>query len=304
MTPKILTLIATLVGSDCWAQHAGHEVFSPTDKAPEARSVRAGDVSPSSAHHAHSRPKAHTAATQTLLPRTSIPAITAEMRAAAFPKGVGGHVAHDKDWQHFTLAEKFEWRDGHGGGGPVWDVSGWVGGNVDRLWLRTEGAVSDGEVADGDVQLFWGHAVTRWWDTVIGVRHDLAPGSSRTWAALGVQGLAPQWFEVQLTAYASDEGHFAAVLQSDYDLLITNRLILQPRLDLVAYAHDEPTRSVASGFSEARLSLRLRYEVRREFAPYIGMEWERALGDTADLIRAAGGTAADLHVIAGVRLWF
>lgn len=305
MTRGLLLLVTILWATSGWAQHAGHTPPPRADTVHEAGAMPMDDDPPApDAHAAHRHPMTPVAVQSPTTPRVPIPPVTDEMRAAAFPKGVNGHAAHDHAWRSFALVEKFEWRDGHGGGGPVWDFSGWVGGNVDRLWFRSDGALSDSDVAEGDAEIFWGHAVSRWWDTVIGVRHDFAPGSSRTWAAFGVQGLAPQWFEVQLTGYASEQGQFAAVLQSDYDFLITNRLILQPRVDLVAYAQDDRGRGTASGFSDGRFSLRLRYEIRREFAPYVGVEWERSLGDTADLVRATGGTIQETRVVAGVRLWF
>jgi len=236
--------------------------------------------------------------------RTPLPAVTDAMRAAAYPEGVHGHAAHDHAMRGFALVEKFEWRDGPAGGAPVWDLSGWLGGAVDRLWFRTDGERSDAEISEGDVELFWGHAVSRWWDTVIGLRYDFAPNSSRTWLAFGLQGLAPQWFETQLTGYVTERGQFAAILQVDYDLLLTNRLILQPRLDFEAFAKDDDTRRTGSGLANGRFSMRLRYEIRRQFAPYIGFEWERAFGDTGDYVRSEGNSVEDTRLVVGVRMWF
>jgi len=233
-----------------------------------------------------------------------LPPITDADRAAAFPAEVAGHAAHDHAVRSYTLVEKFEWRDGGDGGAPVWDVTGWLGQDIERLWLRSDGALSETGVEEADVEAFWGHAFGRWWDVVLGIRQDFAPGGSHTWGAFGIQGLAPQWFEVQLTGYATDSGQFAAILQSEYDLLLTNRLILQPRLDLTAHARDDREHEVGSGLSNAAFSLRLRYEIRREFAPYLGVEWERAIGDTADFARRASRRVEDLRLIAGLRMWF
>jgi copper resistance protein B len=237
-------------------------------------------------------------------PPPRVPPVTAADRAAAFPAKVTGHAAHDRAIRSYALVEKLEWRDGRAGGTPVWDLTGWVGQDVERLWFRSDGTFADSAVDEADVEAFWGRAFGRWWDLLVGVRQDFEPGRSRTWGALGVQGLAPRWFEIQLTGYVSDSGRFAAVLQSDYDLLLTNRLILQPRLDLTAHAHDDRDHGVGSGLSSAAFGMRLRYEIRREFAPYIGLEWERALGDSADYARAARERVEDLRLVAGLRMWF
>ena len=239
-----------------------------------------------------------------MLPRSPLPQVTDAMRAAAFPPGLDGHPAHGKALRALLLVEKLEWRDGADGGAPVWDVSAWWGGPLNRVWLRTEGSHSAGDETEAHLELFWGHAISRWWDVLLGIRQEFSGSSPRTSMAFGVQGLAPQWFETQLTALVSDEGHHGLALQMDRDLLLTNRLILQPRLDLEARARDEPRTGLGSGLSVGRFSLRLRYEAHREFAPYLGIEWEWAFGDSADFRRAQRRAVEETRLVLGLRMWF
>jgi copper resistance protein B len=150
----------------------------------------------------------------------------------------------------------------------------------------------------------WDRIFSRWWSWQAGVRHDFGNGPSRNWLALGVQGLAPYWFDIEATAYVGDAGRTAARLQAEYELLFTQRLILQPEFELNAYGKDDPERQIGAGLSDLQLALRLRCEIRREFAPYVGIVWQRSLGKTADLVRAAGEDPSVLQMVAGVRFWF
>jgi copper resistance protein B len=202
------------------------------------------------------------------------------------------------------LADQLEWRSGDGLSGPAWNVLGWYGTDYDKLWLNTEGEHQGGETEDGRVELLWDRIFSRWWSWQAGVRHDFGDGPSRDWLAIGVQGLAPYWFNVEATAYVGDAGRTAARLQAEYELLFTQRLILQPELEVNAYGKDDPQRLIAAGFSNLQLALRLRYEIRRQFAPYVGVVWERSLGETAELVSAAGRDPNVLQVVAGVRFWF
>jgi copper resistance protein B len=208
-----------------------------------------------------------------------------------------------------VMFDQLEWRDGDlSEGRATWDAQGYYGGDYDKLWVKTEGKyVSSGRdtgVRDADVEFLWNRVISRWWNVQAGERQDFGPGQSRTWAAVGIQGLAPQWFETEATVYASDEGRTAARLKAQYDLLLTQRLILQPFAEANLYGRSDPQHQVGSGLSDLELSVRLRYELRREFAPYIGLVWLHRFGATADLVRAAGGNASDLELAAGLRVWF
>jgi copper resistance protein B len=208
-----------------------------------------------------------------------------------------------------VMFDQLEWRDADAGEGrATWDAQGYYGGDYDKLWVKTEGkyvsGASDSGIRDADVEVLWNRVISAWWNVQAGGRQDFGPGQSRTWAAIGIQGLAPQWFETEATVYASDEGRTAARVKAQYDLLLTQRLVLQPFAEANLYGRSDPEHQLGSGLSDLEVSVRLRYEVRREFAPYIGLVWLRRFGGTADLARSAGGDASDLELAAGLRVWF
>ena len=234
---------------------------------------------------------------------TPVPPLTDADRAAAHVH-YSGHEHHDNDIHNFLLPDKLEYRHGDGKSGLAWEAKGWLGTDLDRLWLRSDGARMDGALEAADVELFYGRSVSTWWDVVGGVRHDFKPGADRSWAALGVQGLAPQRFEIAATAYVRSGGHTAARFEVGYQLLFTNRLILQPMLDLWLYGKEDAARGIGSGFSTAEAGLRLRYEFTRRFAPYLGFELEHAFGDTASLRRAAAEDVTGKRIVLGLRTWF
>ena len=184
-----------------------------------------------------------------------------------------------------------------------WDAQAWYGDDYNKLWLKSEGEHLQGE-EEGNVELLWDRVIARWWDIQAGVRHDFGAGPSRTWAAFGVQGLAPYWFEVEATVYVGDEGRSAARLVGEYELLLTQRWILQPKMELNLYGKEDAENHVGSGLSEVEVGLRLRYEIRREFAPYLGVAWSRRFGSTADFVRDAGEDTNDVQLVAGLRIWF
>lgn len=208
------------------------------------------------------------------------------------------------DRQLFTLIDRLEgvWPE-EGEESLVWDAQGWWGGDINKLWWKSEGGLEDGDVDDAEIQLLYSRAVRPFWDLQAGVRQDLEP-DSRTYGVLGIQGLAPYWFEIDAAAFLSEEGDVTARFEAEYDLLLTQRLVLQPRFSTEAAFEDDSARGLGSGFSGVDLGLRLRYEIRRELAPYVGVTWSRALGETADLVRAAGGDDEETAFVAGVRIWF
>jgi copper resistance protein B len=184
-----------------------------------------------------------------------------------------------------------------------WDMEGWIGGDVDRLWLKSEGAVEDGDAGDAEIQALWSHNVAPFWDFQAGVRVNLEPETT-TYLALGVQGLSPYQFETEATAFVSEDGDVSARLRQSLDILLTQRLILEPHAEIEAFAQDIPDRDIGAGFANGEIGLHLRYEITREFAPYVDAVYDRALGETASRLRAAGGDAEETSLRAGVRLWF
>ena len=236
-------------------------------------------------------------------PETPIPPLTEADRVAAFPD-VEPHPMRDRAVHAFVLFDHLEWQRDRSASGMSWDTKGWVGGDRSRLWFRTEGHTADGDLGDAGAHLFYGRAVARWWDVVLGVRQDVRPSPAQTWAAFGLQGLAPYWFEVEVTGYVSDRGQTAARLEADYELLLTNRLVLRPLVEANLYGKSNIERGIGAGLSTTDIELRVRYEFRRELAPYIGVTWNHMFGETQDLAEAAGDTVSRVRFVAGVRLWY
>ena len=188
----------------------------------------------------------------------------------------------------------------------LWDIQGWSGGDLNRFWWKSEG---EGDIDDGleeaELQALYSRAVTPFWDVQAGVRQDFRPdGEDTTHFVLGLQGLAPYWWEIDAAAFLSTEGDLTARVEAEYDQRITQRLILQPRLEIDASASDIPELEIGLGLSSVEAGLRLRYEFRKEFAPYVGVEWSRAFGDTADYIEARGGEADNTRFVVGLKAWF
>ena len=218
----------------------------------------------------------------------------------------GGQTLKMGDEHNFgvLLVDRLERVDLREGNSIAYDAQAWFGRTYDRLVLKAEGEVSSGRLEDANTELLWGHAVAAYWDTQIGLRHDSGEGPNRTWLALGIQGLAPYWFEVDATVYAGESGRTALNLEVEYELLLTQRLVLQPRIETDFYGKDDPARGIGNGWSSSAVGLRLRYEFRREFAPYLGVEWVRKHGETADIARASDEVVSETRWVAGVRFWF
>ena len=234
---------------------------------------------------------------------TPIPLVTQADREAAFP-AVHTHHEHGTSINSYWLLDRLEVSDANDGTALGWEALAWIGGDIQRVWLRSEGESVDGRIEHGDVEVLYGRSVRAWWDVFAGVRQDVGEGPSRTWAAFGVQGLAPYKFEVAATAYIGQGGRTALRAEVEYDTLLTNRLILQWRAEANAHGKADPLAGIGAGLSTVEFGARLRFEVTRQFAPYIGIEHDRAFGNTADLRRNAGHGAADTRVVAGVRVWF
>lgn len=185
-----------------------------------------------------------------------------------------------------------------------YDLEAWFGRTYDRAVLKAEGALEGGRVKEARSELLWGHALAAFWDTQLGVRYDTGEGPDRQWLAFGVEGLAPYWFELEATLYLGESGRSALRLDTSYELLLTQKLILQPRIEADIYGKSDAERGLGSGVSDVTAALRLRYEIRREIAPYVGVEWVRTYGETRELARAAGEDASDTRVVVGFRFWF
>ena len=202
----------------------------------------------------------------------------------------------------FDLAE---YQARKGGDGYRWEGEAWFGGDIDRLLIKTEGEGTFGRsIEDVEVQALYSRAISPFWNAHIGLRHDIVPNPSRTYAVVGVEGIAPYWFHMTGQLFLSNKGDLHARIEASYDERITQRLILQPRVEFNFAAQDVPAIGVGSGFSTSELGARLRYEIRREFAPYIGVEWSGKTGDTARYARLAGDKPNAVNFVAGIRFWF
>jgi copper resistance protein B len=273
-------------------QHAGHGQEKPAET-PAAAAPAPRPASPDE--------PAHGQATHAL--PVFIQPLTDDDRKAAFPD-VGGHAAHDDAVHYLVLLDQLEWQATDGASGINLDSKGWVGRDRDRLWFRTEGDADGGRVGEAQAHVLYGRQFSRWWDVVAGIRQDFRPGPAQTWAAIGVQGLAPYWFEIEATAYVGASGRTHARLEVEYELLLTNRLILQPLVEVEIFGKSDPERGVGAGVSTTDAGVRLRYEFRREVAPYLGVVWSNKWGETADFAEAAAEDTGGARLVTGIRLWF
>ena len=275
----VATLLCTL---PAYAQHEGHGQAPVMD------------------HSQHTMP-----ATPVSSPSTSpFPVPTPEDRAAAFPDlggmDMGDHMVEDP-LVAVLRVDQLEWNQDDALG---WNLRASVGGTFDKLLLRSEGEKPRGDRTDGNVEVLWSHATGPWWDRVIGVRSDFGDGPSRQWLAIGVVGLAPYKFEVEATGYVGSSGRLAARVEGEYEVLLTNQWVLQPKLEANLYSKDDVENGIGQGLSDLEFGMRLRYEFNPQFAPYVGYAWSRKFGITADFAEATGGEASKRGWVAGVRFWF
>jgi len=200
--------------------------------------------------------------------------------------------------------DRLERTDSRNGNATSYDAQAWFGRDYDRLVIKAEGEVAKGKLQDARTELLWGHAIAAYWDTQLGVRYDSGAGPERGWLAFGFQGLSPYWFETDVTAYVGGNGRTALRLEAEYEILLTQKLILQPRVEFNLYGKNDAAREIGSGFSTGVAGLRLRYEINRQLAPYFGVERSGKFGNTADLARASGEWTTETRWVAGVRFWF
>ncbi len=303
LTPKVLGIALTLLPGMLPTARA-----QQTDQGMSMQGMDHSQMDHSQMDHSkmdHSSPSRPDAPDKRLTanPVEPIPTVTEAGRTAAFPD-VHEHHLHGTTIQQYWLADRLEYADGDHGAGLDWEGLGWIGGDIQRLWLRTEGESAGDRVGRGDFEVLYGRGVRAWWDVLAGVRQDFGEGPSRTWAAFGVQGVAPYRFEVSATAYVGEGGRSAARLEAHYDMLFTNRLILQWRTEANLSGKADRELAIGPGLGTFEAGIRLRYEMMRQFAPYAGLAFSRAFGNTADLRRQAGEAVNETKFVAGLRLWF
>lgn len=204
-----------------------------------------------------------------------------------------------------VIVDQLEYRAVKGRNGYGWDAEAWIGSDIDRLVIASEGEGAFGGPAERtEVRAMLRHAVSPYFNLEAGVRHDFHPDPQRTYAAVGMAGIAPYWFDVEGQVLVSNKGDIHARIEGSYDLRITNRLILQPAAEVDVAFQDVPELGVGAGFDRIETGLRLRYHVSREVAPYVGVNWERKLGDSARYARLSGDDASSVSAVVGLRLWF
>lgn len=204
----------------------------------------------------------------------------------------------------FLLVDRLEYRAQTGDNALNWDVQGWLGGDYNKLWIKSEGDYRvGGRTEEAEIQALYARRISPYWHVQAGVRHEARPRPEQNSGVLALQGLAPYWFNVEASAFFRG-GDVSGRVEAEYDQLLTQRLILQPRFETNVAASADLARGIGSGFNDVSLGLRLRYEIKREFAPYIGVTWTRKLGNTADLARLAGEDVRQFAVVAGIRVWY
>jgi len=192
-----------------------------------------------------------------------------------------------------------------GTSGYRWEGEGRVGGNINRLVIKTEG---EGGVQSGlesaELHALYSRAISPFFDLQVGVRQDFEPTTRRTYAHVAFEGLAPYWFNVQGALFVSDHGDVLARTETSYDIRLFQRVVLQPQAEMNLAAQDVPEMGIGSGLTSLELGLRIRYELRREFAPYIGFTYDQLFGDTRNIARDSGDDSSNYGFVVGLRAWF
>ena len=202
------------------------------------------------------------------------------------------------------ILDQMETRDAADDNTFSWDGEGWLGKDLHKIWLKTDGERTAGNTDEAELQFLYSKAIARYWDFQVGVRHDLEPSPSRSWAAIGIKGLAPYFFDIDAAAFIGESGRIALRLEAEYELLLTQRLILTPDFEINLHGQNDPDVGIGSGLSDIEIGLRLRYEIRRQLAPYIGVNWSTLFGNTADFAKVAGKDKSEAQLVIGLRAWF
>ena len=232
--------------------------------------------------------------------------LAAALVALAAP--AAAQVPHDKSQAHATrtfhmVRAEVDYARPHDEGVLAFETDAWIGGDRQKLWLKSEGEFEDGDLHEARLEALYSRNVSTFWDLQVGVRHDVEPRST-SYLAAGVQGLAPYQFETEAFAYLSEEGDLGARFLQSLDVHLTQRMILEPEVEVELQTADVPERGLGAGFTEAEISAQLRYEITRKFAPYVTVGYARLLGETADIARSAGDETDETSIRAGLRVWF
>jgi copper resistance protein B len=216
------------------------------------------------------------------------------------------NVIKDSKPYAFSLIDRLEHGDADEENTYLWDAQGWIGGDIHKFWWKTEGEgpTYGGGPEKTELQALYNRTISPFWGVQAGLRYDINPDPDTGYAVLGVQGLAPYWFESDSALYLSEDGDLSFRGEFEYELLFTQRLILQPRLEINASADDVPELGLGSGITNTEAGLRLRYEIKRELAPYIGVRWEQLYDATKDIAEREGEPTSSTSFVIGVRMWY
>lgn len=239
-------------------------------------------------------------------PATEISALPRDDSAAMQEARHMNMMMHGEAINTYLIAERFEQNLDGDDESLQWEMQGWVGRDLSKLWFKTEGVYDTGDKRSeaSEIQALFSRAIAPYWDLQAGVRQDNGFGPSRSYAVIGLQGLAPYWFEVDAAAFVSERGDLSSRLEAEYELRFTQKTLLQSRVELDYAFADDVAIGAGKGLRDASFGLRLRYEVRREFAPYIGVEWHESYGDTATYLDQRGVKRDSVNLVAGLRIWY
>lgn len=292
---KLLLSALLVVAADASAQEHVHEAAAPVTAPAAAEHQHESAAEPAASGHQHEAAVVPPAPVHQHAP--------AAMAAAPHDE----HQASHGDMTNWLLmADRFEFTQHDDNDVLQWELQGWIGKDEHKLWMKSEGERDRdaGSTGEAELQLLYSHAIAPYWDVQAGLRHDDGDAGTVSYAALGVLGLAPYWFETDVAVFLSEAGRWSARLEVEYELRFTQRLILQPRLELNYAFADDNAAATSQGFNENSLGLRLRYEFLREVAPYVGVEWWQARGAAGSALQAAGRDRSEGRVVAGLRLWY
>jgi copper resistance protein B len=200
--------------------------------------------------------------------------------------------------------DQLEARDTDNGSLTAWSGHLWIGKDINKLWIKTEGEHSSEGTESAELQLLYSRAIDANWDLQVGLRHDAHPEPQRNWAVIGVNGISPYWFEIDSALFIEEDGQVNLRFKAEYEIMLTQKWVLSPEVEVDWFSEDDAELGIGSGLANLGAGLRLRYEISRQFAPYAGVNYERLLGDTADIATAAGTDNSETQLVAGLRFWF
>jgi len=203
-----------------------------------------------------------------------------------------------------VMFDQLEFHHNDGENPLVGEAQAWIGKDVNKFWLKTDFEQRDGKTEEAELQALYSRAIAPYWDLQMGIRQYIKPAPTQTWGVIGVQGLAPYFFEVDTAVFIGESGNTALRFSAEYEILFTQQLILSPEIEINFYGQNNREAGTGSGLSDITAGLRLRYEIKREFAPYIGVNWNKQFGRTADITEDKGDATNDTSLVVGVRMWF